>query len=723
MIRVSRFGFGCFCLLCFSSAHAAVWYVDINAPAGGNGTSWQTAFKTIQPAIDAASANDEIWVTEGLYNEPRSGNGAIILKDNLSLYGGFIGTESNRDDRTPQTHPTIIDGYTAQAGNPAENNVEMGNNTILDGFEIRGAIHNGILLQERNIATVRACAIHHNGRGIEGGELTVVNCRFENNSGEIDGGAILSQWEAELRECIFINNSATSSGGAFFSAYHPFLIDKCSFINNYAPTGSAIYVRGMGGNGVIDGCRFTNHTGSEVIYHDWIYWQEKSLSGHVIANCIFHNNSATDINCAMSPEQTYVCSTYCWPNEEGEGELICEDYYCGEWPISPSILNCTFIGNQSPDRYAIFSLYDWGYLYNCVLYNCSVEKCNVYYSLSYPQAIPSTLNVDPLFMDTANCDFRLRSDSPCIDTGGEHWGEIMDDFLGTLRPVDGDGLGAGTTGDGSDYDIGAFEYTTALDPVPPVITLIGSEHIQQECNMPYTDDGALAQDNIDGDITQNIIAIGTVEPETPGDYPLVFTVYDSSGNPATVTRTVTIQDTTPPGITLFGANPLILSCTNTYTEPGARASDTCDTALYTVDIDPGALNTNLPGSYSVTYTVSDASGNPATVTRTVIVEPPCTHPNHNADQNSDFQISLSELLRVVQLFNSVVFHCETGTEDGYAPGPGDTSCPAHGSDYHPADWRINLSEVLRLIQIYNSPGYRYCPDEGSEDGFCPNVGD
>ncbi|MCC6144827.1 MAG: hypothetical protein IT368_13560, partial [Candidatus Hydrogenedentes bacterium] len=92
---------------------------------------------------------------------------------------------------------------------------------------------------------------------------------------------------------------------------------------------------------------------------------------------------------------------------------------------------------------------------------------------------------------------------------------------------------------------------------------------------------------------------------------------------------------------------------------------------------------------------------------------------HSADTAPDLRISLSELLRVIQFFNSNGFHCEGGTEDGYAVGPGDTSCAAHDSDYNPQDWDISLSELLRLIQFFNSDGY--FPTGEGEDGFDPGL--
>ncbi|HOV33243.1 MAG TPA: PASTA domain-containing protein [Candidatus Hydrogenedens sp.] len=94
---------------------------------------------------------------------------------------------------------------------------------------------------------------------------------------------------------------------------------------------------------------------------------------------------------------------------------------------------------------------------------------------------------------------------------------------------------------------------------------------------------------------------------------------------------------------------------------------------------------------------------------------------HSADTNKDNKIDLRELLRVIQFFNSGGFHCEEGTEDGYAPGYGesfDFSCFPHTLDYNPQDWQFNLEEILRAVQFFNSQGYEVCPYL-SEDHYCP----
>lgn len=89
---------------------------------------------------------------------------------------------------------------------------------------------------------------------------------------------------------------------------------------------------------------------------------------------------------------------------------------------------------------------------------------------------------------------------------------------------------------------------------------------------------------------------------------------------------------------------------------------------------------------------------------------------HTMDQDGDYRVTLSELLRMIQFYNSDGFHCELGTEDNYALGPGDQSCAPHDLDYNPQDWHISLTELLRGIQLYNGGGYFVCPE--GEDGFC-----
>lgn len=93
---------------------------------------------------------------------------------------------------------------------------------------------------------------------------------------------------------------------------------------------------------------------------------------------------------------------------------------------------------------------------------------------------------------------------------------------------------------------------------------------------------------------------------------------------------------------------------------------------------------------------------------------------HAADLNEDWTITINELLRVIQFFNSSAYHCQAGTEDGYAVGSGQRDCQFHDSDFTaPRNWSISVAELLRLIQLFNKKAYHISP--GSEDGFAPGI--
>jgi hypothetical protein len=160
---------------------------------------------------------------------------------------------------------------------------------------------------------------------------------------------------------------------------------------------------------------------------------------------------------------------------------------------------------------------------------------------------------------------------------------------------------------------------------PPVITLNGSATVAVECGGNYTDAGATASDVEDGNVTAGIIVGGdTVDAATPGVYVITFDVTDSSGNPAPqVVRTVTVQDTVAPILSLVGNAIETVECASAYVDDGATATDTCDddsAVTAAIQVSGLPINTQQKGPHTITYTVSDSEGNAATpITRTVNV--------------------------------------------------------------------------------------------------------
>ena len=78
-------------------------------------------------------------------------------------------------------------------------------------------------------------------------------------------------------------------------------------------------------------------------------------------------------------------------------------------------------------------------------------------------------------------------------------------------------------------------------------------------------------------------------------------------------------DTTPPVIALTGQSTMTLDLGDTWTDPGATATDNTDGTITSSIVVSGTVNTSQVGIYTLTYSVSDAAGNSAQQTRTVTV--------------------------------------------------------------------------------------------------------
>ena len=121
---------------------------------------------------------------------------------------------------------------------------------------------------------------------------------------------------------------------------------------------------------------------------------------------------------------------------------------------------------------------------------------------------------------------------------------------------------------------------------------------------------------------QNVLGIDTSKVNlTP--YILDYTVTDSSGNTTTVQREVVVSnDENPPVLTLAGQAVVTIQVGDTYNDEGAIAYDEEeDRVLSSFIVRTGTVDTQTPGTYTLTYNVKDSSGNSAIpVSRTVIVE-------------------------------------------------------------------------------------------------------
>ena len=151
-----------------------------------------------------------------------------------------------------------------------------------------------------------------------------------------------------------------------------------------------------------------------------------------------------------------------------------------------------------------------------------------------------------------------------------------------------------------------------IDTDPPLITINGDSELTLEAGANYTELGAKATDNEDGDLSGSILVTGEVNTKIPGVYKIFYGLKDSAGNEAvTITRTVVVVDTTPPVITLVGESIVTVEVGSDYEDQGTAANDSVDGDLTSKVKVTGKVDVQKVGKYQLKYNVEDASGNAA----------------------------------------------------------------------------------------------------------------
>jgi len=152
-----------------------------------------------------------------------------------------------------------------------------------------------------------------------------------------------------------------------------------------------------------------------------------------------------------------------------------------------------------------------------------------------------------------------------------------------------------------------------VDTARPVITLVGQAQVTVQLNAVYTDDGATAVDNYDGDLTAQIVVTSEVDTASAGVYVVRYSVSDASGNAAD--EQVRVVEVVEPegeddlriasprdGSTLYvGAGTSSVPLTMT-----AAASVDLDQVEYTLDGVPFGMAAQAPYAVTTVIDLEDA---------------------------------------------------------------------------------------------------------------------
>eukprot|EP01084_Bolivina_argentea_P116693 207290_1 len=107
------------------------------------GNSWSTSFKSLQNALSSVTSDGtEIWIAHGLYTNIKPNTPFTISNNYLRLYGGFIGNETNLNDRYLYNVTTVLTGNNL---NTQMMNIISRTGCVLDSLSIennsKGAIY------------------------------------------------------------------------------------------------------------------------------------------------------------------------------------------------------------------------------------------------------------------------------------------------------------------------------------------------------------------------------------------------------------------------------------------------------------------------------------------------------------------------------------------------------------------------------------------------------
>lgn len=206
-----------------SSMAQNIVYVDVDATGNNDGSSWANAYNSLFSALeDNDDTNSpvvglEIWMAEGVYTLKHGGL-KYKIKHAENIYGGFTGTETNKDQRDIFAHPTILSGDISEddTGQIGPNNIsnEDNSNGIIDIESTSGAVNQEIVLDGLIIErSVGSSAI--NSSTSDHKDLRIENCIIRDNWSDIMPAIRYYSSEANSSFKLFNTQIIGNSGGNY----------------------------------------------------------------------------------------------------------------------------------------------------------------------------------------------------------------------------------------------------------------------------------------------------------------------------------------------------------------------------------------------------------------------------------------------------------------------------------------------------------------------------
>lgn len=341
-------------------------YVKPTATGTGDGSSWDNASGDLQKMIDDLADNNvsqqagEVWVAAGTY-KPQSQlisgmnySASFRMRDGISVYGGFAGNETSKQERAKGTMPWDFTNVTVLEAAYYESKLAWTNSkwtvgsdsrhvvwfapmsgesdftriTTLDGVTVQGGYAQGNTGLD-DFKTDRGAGVY-----MDGANAYLSNCIVRENYATGNGGGVYLK-NGRVQTSLIYNNNADADGGAVYVENRG-LVHRSMLTNNSALNGAGVYLyNGAEASSddpdhpeylILSTCVVSNNTvrGNGAVYCD--------KGGVLMQNTITNNEcvtatDATDVNASQTggiyvDEYALVLNSVLWNNQMQGGTNI-----------------------------------------------------------------------------------------------------------------------------------------------------------------------------------------------------------------------------------------------------------------------------------------------------------------------------------------------------------------------------------------------------------------
>lgn len=342
-------------------------YVKPTATGTGDGSSWDNASGDLQKMIDDLADNNvsqqagEVWVAAGTY-KPQSQlisgmnySASFRMRDGISVYGGFAGGETSKQERDKGTMPWDFKNVTVLEAAYYESKLAWTNSKWTVGSDSRHVVWFAPMSGESDFTRITTL----DGVTVQGG-YAQGNTGLDDFKTDCGGGVYMDGANTYLTNCIVKENYATADGGGVYLK-NGRIETSLIYNNNADANGGAVYVDNRGlvlrsmlsNNSALNGAGVYLHNGAEAAgdeaddHPEYLILSTSVVSnntargngavycdkgGVLMQNTITNNQcttatDATDVKASQTggiyiDEYALVVNTVLWNNRMGQGSGI-----------------------------------------------------------------------------------------------------------------------------------------------------------------------------------------------------------------------------------------------------------------------------------------------------------------------------------------------------------------------------------------------------------------